>query len=432
MIFFKVSQNINIKIADNSLVVLNKENKNKDEEEYIYISTFFDFEAIKEIFKSVGDSYKTMVINEKWILEKKSFPIELGVSNKNEFLLQKQKQKAYSFLDSVESFNKDELYKNSDFVDIKTQLKVNKKDISIAIIGGVGRDIGEMINGLNALRILYKVLQKKYKNIKIDLFLESAQNQYYKRDKEFLEKDSTINQVLPLCIKLNKFMEYDYYIDNSLIYETTFYKELNYIDAYLYKFGIDSTKTDQHLKYNYYDMSFYQVPQELKNELDKIKKQSKIVLFHPFTPKADRSIPKDIANSFLKELISISDYSIVSALKIDKIENDKFFDLSRYSKSLFDFIYIISQADYIITADTSTYHISDLFLIPTVSVFSDERLAQKRLKYYQSTKAYILEEKKKNLSLLRFDNELLTINKYSKYKSLKAKKVLKLLDTIYQ
>ncbi|NLO16743.1 MAG: hypothetical protein GX118_00905 [Arcobacter butzleri] len=67
MIFFKVSQNINIKIADNSLVVLNKENKNKDEEEYIYISTFFDFEAIKEIFKSVGDSYKTMVINEKWI-----------------------------------------------------------------------------------------------------------------------------------------------------------------------------------------------------------------------------------------------------------------------------------------------------------------------------------------------------------------------------
>ncbi|NLO16742.1 MAG: glycosyltransferase family 9 protein [Arcobacter butzleri] len=335
-------------------------------------------------------------------------------------------------MDSVESFNKDELYKNSDFVDIKTQLKVNKKDINIAIIGGVGRDIGEMINGLNALRILYKVLQKKYKNIKIDLLLESAQNQYYKRDKEFLEKDSTINQVLPLCIKLNKFMEYDYYIDNSLIYETTFYKELNYIDAYLYKFGIDSTKTDQHLKYNYYDMSFYQVPQELKNELDKIKKQSKIVLFHPFTPKADRSIPKDIANSFLKELISISDYSIVSALKIDKIENDKFFDLSRYSKSLFDFIYIISQADYIITADTSTYHISDMFLIPTVSIFSDEELAQKRLKYYQSTKAYILKEEKRNLSLLRFDNELLTINKYSKYKSLKAKKVLKLLNTIYQ
>jgi ADP-heptose:LPS heptosyltransferase len=427
MIFFKVTQNINIKIADNSLVVLTKELKNSDIEEYIYVTTYDDFEGVKDIFTKVGTNYKTLIVDESKVTSKKEFPQEIGVSNKNEFLQQRHKLKQTSFLNDIEEFNTKDLFKNEDFCDSLSMIKSPKKEISIAIIGGVGRNIGEILCGLSAIRIFYKSLQNRYKDVKIDLLLDSANNQYYKRDKELIEQESFINKVLPLSISVKKLYEYDYYIDTSKIYETNFFNSLPFIDAYLYKFGINPDLITAEKKYNQFDFSKYTPSVELKNEITSLKAKSKLILFHPYSPNIDRSLPKDIAVNLLKNLVILSDEIVISALKIDKFENDKFFDLSKYSKSLFDFIYIISQSDYIITVDTSTYHISDVFLIPTVVIFNDEELVEKRIKYYHSIKPYIIKEKKKNLSLLKFDNETLTINKYTKYQNIKLKKILKLL-----
>lgn len=427
MIFFKVSQNINIKIADNSLVMLNKEIRGNDEDETIYTTTFHDFEAIKKIFEKVGTNYKTYIVDENKLLSKKDFPIEIGVSNKNEFLVQKQKLRRTTFLDEIPELSTKELFRNEEFQDINGTVKTHKKEISIAIIGGIGRGIGEILCGLTAIKILVKTLQKKYKNIKVDLFLESADNQYYKRDKEFLEKEPLINKVFPLSINIKKLLEYDYYIDNSTLDETLFYKNLNFTDAYLYKFGIDYNKTPLPFKFNNFDLSFYQPSSELKEDIYKLKSKSELILFHPYSPDINRSLPKDITTTLLKELLTYCDETIVSALKIEKVENDKYIDLSKHSKTLFDFMYIISQCDYIITVDTATYHISDLFLIPTVVIFPDDELVEKRVKYYKMTKTYTLKDKKKNLSLLRFENDTLTISKYTKYKDIKSKKILKLL-----
>jgi ADP-heptose:LPS heptosyltransferase len=427
MIFFKVSQNINIKIADNSLVVLNKENRGNDENEYIYITTFHDFEAVKKIFEKVGTNYKTYIIDEKKVFSGKDFPIEIGVSNKNEFLLQKQKLRFTTFLDEIPELSTKELFRDEEFKDIFEIVKSTKKEISIAIIGGIGRGIGEILCGLTAIRVLVKTLQKKYKGIKVDLFLESADNQYYKRDKELLEKEPLINKVLPLCINVKKMSEYDYYIDTSAINENTFYKELNFVDAYLYKFGINYKNIPLHLKFNQFDLSFYQPSAELQDDIIKLKNKSELILFHPYSPDIQRSLPKDVSATLLKELLTYCDETVVSTLKIEKVENDKYVDLSKHSKTLFDFMYIISQCDYIITVDTATYHISDLFLIPTVVIFPDDTLVEKRVKYYKTIKPYILKEKKKNLSLLRFENDTLTVSKYTKYKDIKAKKIIKLL-----
>lgn len=427
MIFFKVSQNINIKIADNSLVVLNKENRGNDENEYIYATTFHDFEAVKKIFEKVGTTYKTYIIDENKLISKKDFPIELGVSNKNEFLLQKQKLRRTTFLDEIPELSTKELFRNEEFRNIFDIVKSPKKDISIAIMGGIGRGIGEILCGLTAIRVLIKALQKKYKNIKIDLFIESADNQYYKRDKELLEKDSSINKVMPLCLNIQKMSEYDYYIDNSAVSETLFYKNLNFTDAYLYKFGIDPDRTPLQSKFNQFDLSFYTPSNELKEDIEKLKSKSELILFHPYSPDINRSLPKDITATLLKELLTYCDETIISTLKIEKVENDKYVDLSKHSKTLFDFMYIISQCDYVITVDTATYHISDLFLIPTVVIFPDDELVEKRVTYYKMTKPYVLKEQKKNLSLLKFENDTLTVSKYTKYKDIKAKKILKLL-----
>ena len=53
--------------------------------------------------------------------------------------------------------------------------------------------------------------------------------------------------------------------------------------------------------------------------------------------------------------------------------------------------------DAIITADTSTYHISDAFMIPTITIFTDSDYL-KKIKYYKYVKPIFIEDKSKNLS----------------------------------
>ena len=120
---------------------------------------------------------------------------------------------------------------------------------------------------------------------------------------------------------------------------------------------------------------------------------------------------------------------IISTLSIDaKIKDDRFLDFTKESKNISDFIYIVSNMDKIITADTSTYHISDAFMIPTITIFTDKEY-EKKIKYYKYIKPIYIENKTKNLSKFVYENENLTLNKLKAWRKLKVEKIIKLLDT---
>jgi ADP-heptose:LPS heptosyltransferase len=145
---------------------------------------------------------------------------------------------------------------------------------------------------------------------------------------------------------------------------------LNSVDAWLYKFGINYEKINDDEKYNEIDISEYKVSDVLKNRLIEAKLKGKLLLFHPYSANINKSIPQSIANELIKELLlKAEDYMIISTLAIDaKIKDDRFLDFTKESKNISDFIYIVSNMDKIITADTSTYHISDAFMIPTITI----------------------------------------------------------------
>ena len=109
------------------------------------------------------------------------------------------------------------------------------------------------------------------------------------------------------------------------------------------------------------------------------------------------------------------------------MKDSNFIDLTNESKSISDFIYIISNMDKIITADTSTYHISDSFMIPTVVIFTDKDY-EKKIKYYKYTKAIYVKDKSKNFSNFIYESEDLTLYKLEAWKKLKIDKIMKILD----
>ncbi len=419
MIFFRVTQNINIKTTDGTLVNYFKfKDPSNMDNETVYITTYDDFNDLKKVFANVDkDKYFAKVLNETRIRALENFPIELGIINIDEY-------------DYRENF-KENYFRDIKKVDIFKQLKNIKKDeISIAIIGGVGRSISETISSCTALRILHKKLKEIYKNIKFDIYLNASNNSFYTREKQIYQTQEYINNILPLSLTSKKLCEYNYFIDNSLTINFLELDSLNYVDAWLFKFGIDYKKINGNEKYNQINISNYKVQDSLKAKIKEAKLKGKLLLFHPYSANINKSIPQSIAIDLLKEfLLKAEDYMIISTLLIDiKIKDDRFVDLSKESKNVNDFIYIISTMDKIFTADTATYHISDAFMIPTIVLFTNNNYLEK-IKYFKYVKPIFIEDKSKNLSKFVYENDNLTINKFESWNKLKVNRIIKLLDS---
>ncbi len=434
MIFFRVSQNINIKTTDGSLVNYYKfKTPSNLENDTVYITSEKDFFDLKRVFKNVDkDKYTTRLLKENNVRSLESFPIELGISNKDEYL------RSLTFKDRIdENLVRDEkkillLFEELGKVDIYKQL-INKakEEISIVIIGGVGKNISQIISSCTALRILYNKLNELYKSVTIDIYINASNNSFYSRDKQIYLKQKFINNVAPLSITSKKLCTYDYFIDNSSVMEkSSYFDTLNIVDAWLYKFGIDYKSVSPLKKYNELNIDNIKVSKTLEEKVQSLKVKGKVLLFHPFSASANKTIPQNIASIMLKKILSKTDgYTVVSTLNIDsKIADDRFVNLSKESKTINDFIYIIANMDSIITTDTSTFHISDAFMIPTIVLSTDTQINEKT-KYYKHLKIVKIKDKSKSLSKFIYDNDSLILYKYKSWQRVKISKIIKLLDT---
>jgi ADP-heptose:LPS heptosyltransferase len=310
---------------------------------------------------------------------------------------------------------------------------VNKNGaIYIAIIGSGSQNIGEMIALSTAIRILHQELKKlHFFDIKIDMYVNASGNAYYKRDKQFFKSFPYIHAIKPLSISTKQLSFYDYYIDLSSVEKSIVYDEIPYVDFYLRQFGINYTKISNNMKHNMLFLKNYKPSQNLQKKIQEAKKEHSLLLFHPYSASIKRSIPIEISKKILEKLTTTStQYKIVTALSIEGVKNKEFLDFSNESKSLFDFMYIISQMDAMITVDTASYHIADAFFIPTVVLFTQEQLIEKRLLYYSFCKPMSIKPKSKNYSQFIFQNSALHITNYGSWEKLKIKKVMKLLDKI--
>lgn len=435
MIYFSVPNNINIKLIDASLVEYKRfVSDGLWINENIYGTTCDDFNDIKKIFSNVQqEDFKFQIINEERFNKSTLFPKKIGISFKEEYstvqhyeaLLEKQNfVQEHLYNKALEGYLEEECvaFDSIDFL---------QNEIRLVVIGYCSKNLGEIINFCSALRILYHKLKEKANNVTLDVYLQASSNTYYKRDKEIFQSYSFIHKVMPLSITVQELCNYDYYIDMSSCEKSIYYDELPYIDLFLRHFGIEYLAVNEALKYNELHLNHYHVNPKLEEKLKELKQKGNLLLFHPFSAFVTRSIPVENAKKLLDKLVDFSsEYVVVTALKIDNFKNENCIDLSLYSKTFFDFVYIISQMQSVITVDTSTYHISDAFFIPTVVLFNDEAQIAKRIKYYHYVKPIKIKNHAKSYSKFIFKNDALYVNDFQSWNEMDIPEVIELLEKI--
>ncbi|MGA1932562.1 hypothetical protein ACH5BF_07545 [Arcobacter sp. YIC-464] len=81
-----------------------------------------------------------------------------------------------------------------------------------------------------------------------------------------------------------------------------------------------------------------------------------------------------------------------------------------------------------VTTHTSTMHLSDAFMIPTVVISTSPKI-EEEIKYYNYVKAIKIEDSSKSMSKFIFENDSLTFYRFESWKNLKVSKIIKLLET---
>ncbi len=265
--------------------------------------------------------------------------------------------------------------------------KVKNEKVSIAIINGMGTGYGDSIVGLRALEIFKERLREWFDDVKIDLY-----QRYMIKNFNLYLRNSAVSGFYMLPITLEKILEYDFIIDlSNFIYKPELQK-WPLIDFFLEYMGIDKDSISPEEKRNKVQIDEI-AKLDIEDEIRKLK-ENKLLLFHPLTSTPIRTIPEVKSIEILKTLIEQTDYTVVSTVPID-FKHERYKNISHLSKTLEHFIYIVSQMDAIVTAETVTFHVSDSFNIPTV-LLATSIYGKLGATYYPSVKTILLGEDLKN------------------------------------
>lgn len=293
------------------------------------------------------------------------------------------------------------------------KLLKGKSKIKIAIINAMSHAFGDHLIGMQAFDYWYRKISQYFDEVQVDLF----QINPYRTFPITREWHPKFQQIYMLPNKLSALMQYDGFIDLGTLLLRKNFDTQPMIDFFLEALSIDPTEVPNEFKRNKYLVS-PEIDLQIEKIFEKIRsKRRPILLFHHSTTTPLRDMPDAMARRMIKEITELTDFYVVSAVPLD-YQNPRFLDISKYSMSFDHFAAIISKANAIISVDTSTYHLADIFDIPTVVIFTTIDPAY-RIKYYPYVKGIMLESE---------DGQLYGRHKSAKVKETEAQEVAYLAD----
>ena len=337
-----------------------------------YCTTHADGIEIRNTLSRLGTESK--LLPESDFRGQPGFPVELGVSSDG------QQEKTQELLRRVESsllaYPEEERAKElvklrrevygDDPVSISDQLETlgSRSHLRLAFMSP-GNGIGDSVVAISAIRLFVQKLLGNFDDVSIDVLLPVISNWNHISIRSLLLKEKWLNQVVSFPITIDQLRQYDAFIDNAGGFRRSYFYEKSIMDGFLYKFGVPEGQVDEEAKRNHIEFMPKDVSRELRKRISNAKKAKPLLLFHPLANSKIRSVPKhkieDVLNAIKRQF---PDYGIVTVNALKNVSG--VMDISKLSRSVFDYIYVISKMDAMVTVDTSTYHIADAFDIPTV------------------------------------------------------------------
>jgi hypothetical protein len=263
-----------------------------------------------------------------------------------------------------------------------------KDTFKLAILNAMSNAIGDHLIGMQAFDYFYEKLQALLPETKLEISL--YQINPYRLGLITKQWQDKYSHIYMLPNKASQLASNDAFIDlGSLILRESFDTQ-PMIDFFLEALSIDPQEVPPERK----RMKFKTTEHEqIKLAFNNIRLQGRpILLFHHTSTSGVRQMTELRARKFLSDILTYSDYFVVSADYLD-FSHKRFRNLNYLSRSSIDnFASVISHVDAVISVDTVTYHLADAFDIPTVVLFTTIE-PDRRIRYYPRTAAIMLEDK---------------------------------------
>jgi len=273
------------------------------------------------------------------------------------------------------------------FIPLEEKIKdINKDEIKVFIINGMGTGLGDGIVGLTALNIFYKRLEKKYKRITIDIGQPSIIGD--SSHKDLYSQESIINNLSYLPITVEKLLEYDLVMDNSAMIIRDNFPKNTMLDFFLENLSIDKNSVPLKEKQNWLQLSSnalaaLEMPFRLarQNSYLDYRNKNKLILLHTSASSPIRSIPRDKIKHIIKNIIDTDkDYIVITWENLDDVikeindllgpKKHRHINFNFLNSSFDRYVAAISKIDALVTIDTSSYHIANSFNKPSIVLFS--------------------------------------------------------------
>lgn len=254
---------------------------------------------------------------------------------------------------------------------------LDKEHIRIAVMNAFGGTaLGDNLIGINAFNLYRSILSERFpdKTFEFNLFQIAPEQITH------ITSQCRCENVAPLPTPISAFIYHDAFIDLSGMMDHELFQSLPIFDFFLSALSISDDIPDEWKRLNFEtDPACDHVAEMLFRHIRKRAGKKPVVLLHPLASGAIRSMPNSYALRLIEDLTRAG-YFVLSCVGLIT-ENDQHMDVATFSKSFLDFVSIVKCADSIITVDTITAHLSDVFSTKAVVIFStiDPDL---RIRYY--------------------------------------------------
>lgn len=255
--------------------------------------------------------------------------------------------------------------------------------LSLGVFNGFGTAIGDTIVGLSALRCARElIVAQGGPAFGVDLIVHP---EAVRRVDPVARLDPLVNRVVSMPQPMSRIQKYDGLWDFDSVLLDPRFNDAPMIDYFLDRLGVDPALVKPGAKNNV--LRLPRASKKLETALAGIP--GRMLLFHPQTSSAVRTIPDVHARRIAGEILQRTDYTVASAVPVD-IVHPRFVNLAPLSASFVDLCHIVSHAERIVTADTSVYHIASAFGVATVVLFTTIA-PELRVKYYPSVAGILLD-----------------------------------------